>query len=234
MTVRVGTAGWSIPRTSREAFPEGGTTLERYAARFDAAEVNSSFYRHHAPATWERWAASVPDDFRFAVKLPKTCTHERRLLDCGDVLDRFFGEIAALGPKLGPVLIQLPPSLKFDAATVAAFVDDIRQRTGARLAIEPRHASWAEAEALLAERQVARVAADPPRYGTDAAPGGWTGLTYQRLHGSPAIYRTPYEARCAGVAATAKAAPSAWVIYDNTMSGAATADALRTRALLMV
>ena len=85
---------------------------------------------------------------------------------------------------------------------------------------------------MLAGCHVARVAADPPRYGGDAAPGGWTGLSYQRLHGSPAIYRTPYAERCTGVVAVAEAAPDAWVIFDNTMSGAATADALRVRALL--
>lgn len=232
MTVRVGTAGWSIPRTSREAFPESGSTLERYAAVFDVVEINSSFYRHHAIATWERWAASVPGHFRFAVKLPKAATHERRLVDCGEVLDRFFGEVAALGSKLGPVLIQLPPKLGYDPAVVARFLDDVRRRTTALLAIEPRHASWAEAEAMLAERQVARVAADPPRYGLDAVPGGWTGLSYQRLHGSPAIYRTPYDERCAAIAAVARATPDAWVIFDNTMSGGATADALRMRVLL--
>ena len=102
MIVRVGTAGWSIPRSSQDVFPQGGTVLERYAAVFDAVEVNSSFYRPHAAKVWERWAAAVPENFRFAVKLPKAATHEARLVDCGGVLDRFFGEVAALGGQAGP------------------------------------------------------------------------------------------------------------------------------------
>ena len=78
-------------------------------------EINSSFYRPHRTATYERWAASVPEDFRFAVKVPKAITHERRLKDASDLLDRFLSEAGGLGPKLGPLLVQLPPSLSFQA-----------------------------------------------------------------------------------------------------------------------
>src|SRR5690349_23923685 len=118
--VRVGTAGWSIPARFADAFPGTGSHLERYARRFDAAEINSSFYRPHRPETYARWAASVPDGFRFAVKVPREVTHRRRLAGAADVLDRFLGEAGALGEKLGPLLVQLPPSLAFDAATAEA------------------------------------------------------------------------------------------------------------------
>jgi uncharacterized protein YecE (DUF72 family) len=64
-TLHIGCAGWSLPRDSWPQFPEAGTHLQRYAARFRAAEINSSFYRPHQPATYERWAGSVPPDFRF-------------------------------------------------------------------------------------------------------------------------------------------------------------------------
>ena len=92
-----------------------GSHLERYGAILNAVEINSSFYRPHRTATYERWAASVPEDFRFAVKVPKAITHERRLKDVGDLLDRFLSEVSGLGPKLGPLLVQLPPSLSFQA-----------------------------------------------------------------------------------------------------------------------
>jgi uncharacterized protein YecE (DUF72 family) len=228
---RIGTAGWSIPRASAAAFPAEGSALQRYAARLSAVEINSSFYRAHKPETWARWGDAVPETFRFSVKLPKAATHVLRLVDTGSTLDAFFAEVAALGSKLGPVLVQLPPSLQFDADVTARFLDDVRKRSAAAIVIEPRHASWLDAETLLADRRVARVAADPPRYEADAEPGGWRGLSYWRLHGSPAIYRSSYADRLPQIAAGLAAAPGdAWCIFDNTMTGAATADALALQA----
>src|SRR3954449_13476072 len=104
----IGTAGWSIPKEHAAPFPPTRSHLERYGAVFNAVEINSSFYRPHRRATYERWAASVRDGFRFAVKMPKAITHERRLRDAGELLNRFLSEVAGLGPKLGPLLVQLP------------------------------------------------------------------------------------------------------------------------------
>src|SRR4051794_26120937 len=100
--IRVGTAAWTIPAAHRAGFPEGASQLARYAGRFPAVEINSCFYRPHRPATYERWAASVPDAFRFAVKMPREITHERRLADAAGPLERFLAEAGALGDKLGP------------------------------------------------------------------------------------------------------------------------------------
>lgn len=113
--IRIGTAGWSVPAAHRGRFPEAGTLLERYAARFDAVEINSSFYRPHRPSTYARWAASVPAGFRFSLKLPREITHTRRLVEVAEPLDRFLGEVAALGERLGPVLVQLPPKFRLRA-----------------------------------------------------------------------------------------------------------------------
>ncbi len=109
--IYIGTAVWAIPKAHQDAFPNDGSHLVRYANRFDGVEINSSFYRPHRLSTYQRWADDVPDHFRFAVKMPKTITHEGRLLDVGEPLQRFLGEITGLGGKLGPVLIQLPPAL---------------------------------------------------------------------------------------------------------------------------
>ena len=79
--LRVGCAGWAIPSQHAHAFPAQGTHLERYAQRFTGVEVNSSFYRPHRPTTYVRWAASVPDQFQFAVKMPREITHTRRLVE---------------------------------------------------------------------------------------------------------------------------------------------------------
>jgi hypothetical protein len=98
----IGCAGWSIPRHEAPRFPPQGSHLERYSQIFNACEINSSFYRSHKIATWERWANSVPAEFRFAVKAPKTITHEERL-DCdSQLLPAFLREISALNSKLGP------------------------------------------------------------------------------------------------------------------------------------
>jgi uncharacterized protein YecE (DUF72 family) len=235
----IGTAGWSIATAHADAFPREGTSLERYSARFAAVEINSSFHRPHRPETWARWGASVPDDFRFAVKLPKTISHERKLADCAEPLDRFLAEVAGLGGKLAILLLQLPPKLAFEPELAAGFLALLAGRSGARIICEPRHPSWFEpaADALLRERRVARVAADPAIVPAAAVPGGWDGLAYRRLHGSPRIYRSAYDAeQLDGYARAMKAELAAgresWCIFDNTASSAATGDALALAARL--
>jgi uncharacterized protein YecE (DUF72 family) len=228
--MRIGTAGWTIPRDVADRFPAEGTSLERYAARFNAAEINSSFHRPHRLSTWERWRHSVPDDFRFSVKLPKTITHQAKLVDYGALLPAFLEQAHALGDKLAVLLVQLPPKLEYNAAAARAFFTDLRSRTLAQIACEPRNTSWFEpaADATLAELDVARVAADPALNETAARPGGWPDLAYWRLHGSPVMYRSSYADRIAELASAiaANAAPQRWCIFDNTASSAATADAL--------
>jgi uncharacterized protein YecE (DUF72 family) len=238
-TVRIGTAAWSIPKEHAAPFPAAGSHLERYAAVLDAVEINSSFYRPHRTATYERWAASVPEDFRFAVKVPKAITHERRLKDVDDVLDRFLSEVGGLGSKLGPLLVQLPPSLNFQAGVADRFLGELRNRIQGSIVCEPRHASWftPEVEELLAKLRISRVAADPaPVPGADE-PGGWRGLSYYRLHGSPRIYYSAYSAEYLAAIAEVLARDAAagietWCIFDNTAAFAATGDALTTRSLV--
>jgi uncharacterized protein YecE (DUF72 family) len=231
-SLHVGCAGWSIPRQYAEHFPEQGTHLERYAQRLPAVEINSSFYRPHRPETYARWAASVPESFQFAVKIPKEMTHTRRLRDVADPLARFLSEIAPLGPKLGPLLVQLPPSLRFDAERVEAFFTLLRAHFRGDVVCEPRHVSWFsdEAERMLVAARVARVAADPALLPEAAQPGGWPGLVYYRLHGSPEMYSSDYSAAyLTTLAQTLRAAAPAvppWCIFDNTALGAATANAL--------
>jgi uncharacterized protein YecE (DUF72 family) len=234
--IHVGTAGWSIRPAFAEEFPGEGTHLQRHAERFDAVEINTSFYRPHRRATYERWAASVPDGFRFAVKAPEAITHERRLNGCDELVERFIDEAGGLGGKLGVVLVQLPPSLQFDRETVAGFFGGLQNRTAAALACEPRHASWfgGEADELLAALHVARVAADPAPAPGGELPGGWTGLVYYRMHGSPRIYWSEYEEPAleilaARLEADAERGADTWCIFDNTAAGHATRNALRTR-----
>jgi uncharacterized protein YecE (DUF72 family) len=135
-----------------------------------------------------------------------------------------------LGAKLGPLLIQLPPSLAFDEQVARPFFDLLRSRWRGLAACEPRHPTWfgAEADGVLREFEVARVAADPARVPEAAEFGGWPGLRYLRLHGSPRMYYSPYEEAYLA-ALTARLASSqveTWCVFDNTASGAACANAL--------
>lgn len=239
MRWRIGTAGWSIASQYADRFPETGFALERYAHRFSCAEVNSSFYRSHRPTTWARWAAIVPDHFRFAVKVPRTITHERRLRDCGDLILRLIEETAGLGPKLGVLLVQLPPNFVHEADSAESFFAELGAATPARIACEPRHASWFEAgaERMLAALKVARVAADPARVPAAGLPGGWRGLSYWRLHGSPVMYRSSYGAeRLRGYAKLIErerhGAEPPWCIFDNTAAMMAMGDAFELASVV--
>ncbi|MEP6567843.1 MAG: DUF72 domain-containing protein, partial [Mesorhizobium sp.] len=192
----IGTAGWGIPARYKEDFPQPGSHLERYAGRLPVVEIDTSFYKPHRRETYERWARSVPDHFRFAVKIPKAVTHERRLAGCEDLVEAFLQQADSLGHKLAVLLVQLPPSLPFEPKVAGDFFDMLCKRTQARLACEPRHPSWfeAEAEALLAGRQISRVAADPAPGPAAAVPGGWPGLAYFRWYGAPRVYYSDYDA----------------------------------------
>ncbi len=235
--IRIGTAGWAIRREHAALFGTEGSHLARYAGRLNAVEINSSFYRPHRPATYARWAAETPEDFRFAVKMPRRITHELRLKETEEALARFLGECTALGAKLGPVLIQLPPALKFEAA-MRGFFALLRAQFGGLLALEPRHASWfaPAADELLQAFGIARVATDPvpaKMQGVSAAaqPSGDDGLVYYRLHGSPEIYYSDYPANYLNaLAATLKthraAGRQVWCIFDNTARGHAAENAL--------
>jgi uncharacterized protein YecE (DUF72 family) len=238
---KIGTAGWTVP-TPKPApraagAAETGSHLERYARRLDAVEINSSFYRPHSAKTYARWAAATPADFRFSVKIPKAMTHERKLEDCGALLDRFAAEVSGLGDKLGVLLVQLPPKSALNKRVAGIFFRALRKRIAVPVVLEPRNASWfsPDADAWLAARAIARVAADPvkaPLADLGARePGGWPGLVYYRWHGAPRIYYSEYDA--AALAAlhrrleqSRRSGVPAWCIFDNTASGAAFGNAL--------
>ena len=235
--LRIATAGWAIPRAVAGQFPTDGAGLVRYAARLDAVEINTTFYRSHRPATYARWVATTPPDFQFAVKLPRAITHDARLADVTARLEAFRLEVEQLGDKLGPLLVQLPPSLTFDGPVAERFFADLRRRWPEAVVCEPRHPTWfeADADALLSAYHVGRVAADPARHPAAAKPGGWEGLAYWRLHGSPRMYYSAYgDETLAALAQAIRSSPvrEAWCVFDNTTSGAAMANALSLQALI--
>ncbi|MGQ9655638.1 MAG: DUF72 domain-containing protein [Thermodesulfobacteriota bacterium] len=232
MTIRIGCAGWSIPKAHTHWFPCQGSHLARYSRIFSAVEVNSSFYRAHRRDTYERWASSVPSGFLFSVKIPRQITHLGKLKELLS-LGPFLEQVGGLGDRLGPLLVQLPPSLGFDSVVAGRFLETLRQSFGGPVAMEPRHQSWLSptAERLMCDFQVARVAADPPLGSARTHPGAWDGLSYYRLHGSPQAYRSSYSQQylddlAARLLQSASRPGGLWCIFDNTAQGAAMANAL--------
>lgn len=221
----IATAGWSIPKTVADRFPEERTGLARYASLFSGVEINSTFYQRHRTSTFARWAESVPENFRFSVKIPKEITHTRAMMDIAEPIGTFFEDIAPLGLKRGPVLCQLPPSLAFAADRFEPAFKALRAVDSGQIVIEARHKSWASADAtdLLTNYAIDRVLADPERVWTvedfREAP------RYVRLHGKPKIYYSTYTHE--EIARLLKLmAPDGWCVFDNTASGAAIENAL--------
>lgn len=238
VTPRIGLAGWS-EATSRfrslypvPSSPDKPSGLQRYAESFDFVEINASFYRQMRRSTFERWAADTPDDFRFSVKMHRGLTHFHRLRDTTS-LDAFLDSAEGLGPKLAVILVQLPPSLAFDAATVSSFLAALRQRYAGPAACEPRHASWCEpeVEALIGGYGVGMVRTEIP---AEDSPAG-IGPAYVRLHGSPRRYASPYsDAQLADLAAWLRRHPDreSFVVFDNTATTAATLNARSLQQML--
>jgi uncharacterized protein YecE (DUF72 family) len=231
--ILVGCAGWNLRKEHFDAFPAGGSHLERYAAVFPAVEINSSFYRPHKPDTYARWADSVPDDFRFAVKVPRAITHDARLGECGPQLAQFAREAGRLGGKLGCLLVQLPPKFGFTDEPARGFFGQLHELFGCMLAFEARHPSWFSEPAteLLRERRVVRVIADPPA----GQPGPHQPTSeegvYMRLHGAPRIYYSRYPRETIAevrreLDAQAAAGRTCWCIFDNTAAGESVPNAL--------
>jgi uncharacterized protein YecE (DUF72 family) len=177
--------------------------------------------------TYARWRDSTPQDFRFAVKLPRTITHEGKLQNAREHLSAFLDQTNGLGEKRGPILVQLPPSLAFDRVVVSDFLDMVRTLFDGPLVCEPRHPTWfVPAVAVLLHRyRVARVAADPPPVPDAIVPAGWPLLVYFRLHGSPRKYWSRYDEdvleRFAVAPGGLPDAKEIWWVFDNTASGAA-------------
>lgn len=143
MTVHVGTSGYNYEAWRGRFYPEDLSAkrmLGYYAEHFDTVEINYSFYRKPTPKILEGWAAQVPARFRFALKAWQRITHQKRLRDCAELVSSFADAARTLGPRLAPVLFQLPPNLKADLPTLRDFLHQLPRDL--RVAFEFRHASW--------------------------------------------------------------------------------------------
>jgi uncharacterized protein YecE (DUF72 family) len=167
------------------------------------------------------------------VKVPRALTHDGELTPQPDVLDQFREEVLGLGHKLGVLLVQLPPRLAFDESVARAFFGVLRKRLDVQVACEPRHPTWgsSNANSVLAEYKVARVAADPPPWPGADEPGGYDRFAYFRWHGQPRKYYSDYDAEHLALlrrrmSVIAERALDVWAIFDNTVLGYALGNAL--------
>jgi uncharacterized protein YecE (DUF72 family) len=141
--IALGTSGWQYKDWRGRFYPRDlpqKRWLEHYAGCFSTVEINNAFYRLPERDTFGAWRERAPDDFCYAVKMSRYLTHIKRLRDPEEPVQRFFGRAEALGPKLGPVLLQLPPSLRCDTGLLNAVLELMPK--GTRVAVEPRHDSW--------------------------------------------------------------------------------------------
>jgi uncharacterized protein YecE (DUF72 family) len=213
------------------------THLCYYAEQFSCVEINSSFHRPHRATTYARWRNETPKTFKFAVKMAKTITHQHHLKRCAAEASRFYAEVEHLRPKLGAILVQLPPDLEFSGGAVRSFFKAVPRWREVTVACEPRHSSWFTVGAgkTLQQLEVSRVAADPARCPGADDPGGSPSVAYYRWHGSPRMYYSEYaDAQLAAFAIKVRAssAQHAWCIFDNTAHYAAWHDARRFIAFL--
>lgn len=233
--ILVGTSGWQYRDWRGRLYPAGlpqRAWLEHYAARFATVEVNNAFYRLPSREVFAAWRDRTPDDFCVAVKLSRYLTHVKRLRDPAEPVERFLDRATALGDRLGPVLMQLPPNLAADPDRLDEALAQFPR--GVRVAVEPRHESWwtDEVRAVLADRGAALCWAD--RGGRPVAPL-WrtTDWAYLRLHEGrarpwPHYGRAALDGwadRVAPAAGAFGAEDTAYVYFNNDPGGAAVEDA---------
>ncbi len=225
----IGCAGWTVPKPQRSA--EKLHHLQDYARYFNAVEINSSFYRNHKLSTYSSWANLVPENFRFAAKLPKLVSHETKFTQ-PELISPFLDGIALLGKKCGPVLMQTPPKQEFAKASVEKFLQYLRSRFQGSLVCEPRHASWFNEPAakILQNFGVSYVLADPSHEDIFMSEWRHRDPIYIRLHGKPKIYYSEYDPEFLSVLTKkinqSGSAAGMWVIFDNTALGHAFQNAM--------
>ncbi|HLO60006.1 MAG TPA: DUF72 domain-containing protein [Bacteroidales bacterium] len=233
--LHIGTSGWSYKHWHHIFYPDDLTSakyLEYYITQFDCVELNSSFYHLPLNTTVEGWMRRTPPDFIFCPKLSRYITHQLRLNNAQEALERFFGIFDIMKSRLGPVLIQLPPGLRFEGNKVRSFFNILNQYYGEyRFALEIRHKSWITDEAfkILEENRIAFTIADSgeryPYYETTT-----TDFVYLRFHGNGQLYASDYNPNelteyARKIGKWLEEGKQVWVFFNNDIHGYAVQNA---------
>lgn len=237
MATLVGTSGWQYKDWRGILYPQGVPQrlwLETYAETFPTVESNNAFYRLPSPESFAGWRDRTPDGFVMAVKASRFLTHIKRLADPQEPVERLMNAASALKDKLGPILVQLPPTLKADPARLSRCLDCFPKHV--RVAVEPRHPSWwtEEVREILEARDAALCWAD--RLGRPLSPlwrtAGWG---YVRLHEGRATPWPSYgDTALKTWAGRVEEAGwrDAYVYFNNDPGGAAVRNAIRFAKLV--
>jgi uncharacterized protein YecE (DUF72 family) len=229
--LHVGTSGWQY-RDWKGTFYPGDLPqrrwLSHYAERFATVELNNSFYHLPDESSFERWRDETPDDLVVAVKMSRFLTHLKRLKDPAGPIALFLDRARHLGPKLGPVLLQLPPNMRAEPERLAAALD--RFPTGVRVAVEPRNDSWFDdrVRAVLEDRGAALCLADTPHRRTpDWRTADWG---FVRFHEGQATPHPCYGERALAtwaerIASLWPAAADVYCFFNNDTHACAPRDA---------
>jgi uncharacterized protein YecE (DUF72 family) len=196
MKIYIGTSGWQYYHWKVKFYPENLPSkdfLRFYSKYFNTVEINTSFYHFTKKSTFEKWEKAVNKNFLFSIKLHRLFTHFRKLKlnkDDKRILKETIESYKVLGKNLGPILIQLPPSLKKDLKILEKFLKNFENL---KLAIEFRHKSWLDKETynFLKKKKIAFVISDSPHWSTDIVKT--TDFVYIRFHGKPKLFSSKYE-----------------------------------------
>jgi uncharacterized protein YecE (DUF72 family) len=234
--IHVGTSGWQYADWKGGAFYPKGLPqrewLSFYAARFSTVEVNNSFYRLPESDTFERWCRETPEGFVVTVKASRFITHMKRLRDPEEPVDLFWERATRLGPRLGPVLFQLPPRFPSDPGRLSHLLAVLPARMHA--AFEFRDPSWHEPAVfdLLEGAGAAVVWADRPGARIDLPiTAGWAYLRFHQGRTDASGYTTSKLRRWADRIAELDV-DEGWIYFNNDPGAAAPKDAKELRALL--
>ena len=240
--IHIGTSGWSYKHWAGIFYPpdvKPAKFLEYYVSQFGCVELNSSFYHLPQTKTVSGWITRTPPDFLFCPKLSRHITHQQRLAKCEDSVKKFFDLFEAMKPRLGPVLIQLPPGLRFDKPLVTDFLDILNHEYREfRFAIEPRHQSWMTDEFtdLLADHNISFVMADAgkryPHYEAMTAD-----IIYLRFHGREKLYASDYDGRmlrpyAVKIETWLEEGKEVWVFFNNDYGGFAVENAKKLEGMI--
>lgn len=230
----IGTSGWSYPWQGI-FYPleiKSAEYLSFYSTRFNATEINSSFYHFTMAKTIEKWLASTPEYFKFAPKLNQEITHTRKFVDIEDLLDKFMSRFTLMGHRLGPVLIQIAASFHFDKFVAENFYKLLREKyPNQTFALEARQKTWFSEESLelLRDYQITFVIASAGKR-FPSLQITTTNIVYIRLHGDEKLYSSAYtDEQLENYAFMIKDwlldDKEIWVFFNNTMVGSAISDA---------
>ncbi|MCP2044009.1 DUF72 domain-containing protein [Pontibacter sp. HSC-36F09] len=234
----IGTSGWSY-RWREVLYPpelKSADFLSHYATRFNCTEINSSFYHFTMAKTIEKWLAQTPPHFKFAPKLNQEITHRRKFQDIEEPLQKFMSRYLLIGEQLGPVLVQIAGSFRFDKGIAGDFYRTLRELyPNQTFALEARHVSWFTEESfeLMREFNITTVIANAGKRfpGTEVTT---TDLVYLRLHGDEKMYASSYsdeklERYAYMVKDWLEDGREVWVFFNNTILGNAVLNADRLR-----